>query len=171
MRPSGFTLAELLISLAILGVIATFTIPKVLNSQQNAEFKAKGKEAASIISGVFQAYKLENQVTSNTQFAEMTQYINYIAIQTTMVDHRPSLVNGGCQLASIQCFKLANGGTLWFHQSFDGFNEGTAGQMNILFDPDGVQLITPESKSVEFYLFQNGRITNSNDNPVWFSWD
>ncbi|MCE3236975.1 MAG: hypothetical protein K0Q50_3167, partial [Vampirovibrio sp.] len=27
---SGFTLAELLISLAILGVIATFTIPKIL---------------------------------------------------------------------------------------------------------------------------------------------
>lgn len=31
----GFTLSELLIALAILGVIAVFTIPKVLQSQQD----------------------------------------------------------------------------------------------------------------------------------------
>lgn len=43
----GFTLAELLIALAILGVIATFTIPKILTTQQNSKYNAMAKEVAS----------------------------------------------------------------------------------------------------------------------------
>lgn len=48
----GFTLAELLISLAILGVIATFTIPKVISAQQNQQKTAVLKETIAAISGV-----------------------------------------------------------------------------------------------------------------------
>jgi prepilin-type N-terminal cleavage/methylation domain-containing protein len=40
----GFTLAELLIALALLGIIASFTIPKVLESSTNAKYKAMAKE-------------------------------------------------------------------------------------------------------------------------------
>lgn len=43
-KQSAFTLAELLIALAILGVIATFTIPKILNSQANGQKTAVFKE-------------------------------------------------------------------------------------------------------------------------------
>ncbi len=39
----GFTLAELLMALAILGVIATFTIPKILGAQQSSSSNAKAK--------------------------------------------------------------------------------------------------------------------------------
>ena len=46
----GFTLVELLIALAILGTIATFTIPKVLQTQQDGKFKSIGKEAAGFVS-------------------------------------------------------------------------------------------------------------------------
>jgi prepilin-type N-terminal cleavage/methylation domain-containing protein len=49
----GFTLAELLIALAILGEIATFTIPKILSSQQNGTNKAKAKEAFSMVSSAY----------------------------------------------------------------------------------------------------------------------
>ena len=54
----GFTLAELLIALAILGVIATFTIPKILDSGSSSKHNAIVKEAAGMISGAFQVYKL-----------------------------------------------------------------------------------------------------------------
>lgn len=50
----GFTLAELLIALSILGVIATFTIPKVLQSQQNGKYNTMAKEAIATISQAYQ---------------------------------------------------------------------------------------------------------------------
>jgi prepilin-type N-terminal cleavage/methylation domain-containing protein len=53
---SGFTLAELLIALAILGVIATFTIPKLLQSQQNQQKQAVLKETISIVSNLAYTY-------------------------------------------------------------------------------------------------------------------
>ena len=39
----GFTLTELLIAVALIGVIAVFTVPKVLNAQGNKENIAKTK--------------------------------------------------------------------------------------------------------------------------------
>lgn len=41
---SGFTLADLVIALAILGLIATFTIPKIMVVQQAQQKKAIFKE-------------------------------------------------------------------------------------------------------------------------------
>lgn len=49
-RYPGFTLAELLISLAILGIIATFTIPKLLMNQRVSAYNASAKESAASIS-------------------------------------------------------------------------------------------------------------------------
>lgn len=48
----GFTLAELLIALAILGVIATFTIPKVLSNQADAKKKAVYRETLATLSDI-----------------------------------------------------------------------------------------------------------------------
>jgi prepilin-type N-terminal cleavage/methylation domain-containing protein len=47
----AFTLAELLISLLILGVIATFTIPKILSASQNNQKNAIFKESISTLAG------------------------------------------------------------------------------------------------------------------------
>ena len=41
----GFTLAELLVALSVLGVMATFTIPKMLQNQENSKRKAIYRES------------------------------------------------------------------------------------------------------------------------------
>jgi len=51
-RSRGFTLAELLIALLILGVIATFTIPKILYSSRQEQKTAVFKEIISTISSL-----------------------------------------------------------------------------------------------------------------------
>jgi prepilin-type N-terminal cleavage/methylation domain-containing protein len=48
-RANGFTLTELLVSLLILGEIATFTIPKILSSQHNGMKKAIFKEVIATL--------------------------------------------------------------------------------------------------------------------------
>jgi prepilin-type N-terminal cleavage/methylation domain-containing protein len=50
----GFTLAELLIALTILGEIAAFTIPKIISSQQNGQKRAVTKEMIAMFSAAYQ---------------------------------------------------------------------------------------------------------------------
>ena len=54
---SGFTLAEILISLGIIGIVAAMTLPTLFTSIQKRQTVAKLQKAISVIS---QAYKLSN---------------------------------------------------------------------------------------------------------------
>ena len=49
MRMNGFTLAEVLITLGIIGVVAAMTMPTLMNSTQGAQYKAAYKKALSAI--------------------------------------------------------------------------------------------------------------------------
>ncbi len=60
----GFTLAELLIALALLGVIAAFTIPKVLQSSGSQEAQAKVREAVATLESAY--YNKQIQGTLDT---------------------------------------------------------------------------------------------------------
>ena len=62
----GFTLAEVLITLGIIGVVAAMTMPTLMNSTQGAQYKAAYKKALSALS---QAVTL-NVALDDTSFAE-----------------------------------------------------------------------------------------------------
>jgi len=59
---AGFTLAELLISLALLGLIAAFTIPRILNATGSAQNIAKVKDALSTLEQAWYSVKMQNQI-------------------------------------------------------------------------------------------------------------
>ena len=48
-KKSGFTLAEVLVTLMIIGVIAAMTIPSLMQSTAQQEYKAAFKKAVSMI--------------------------------------------------------------------------------------------------------------------------
>jgi len=57
---NGFTLAEVLITLVIVGVVAAFTIPTLINKTEEREFKAALKKNYSILQQVFDKYYIEH---------------------------------------------------------------------------------------------------------------
>jgi len=189
----GFTLTELLIALAILALIAVFTIPKVLQSQQESKYNAMAKESAAMVSDAYKIYKARNGANGNMLFNELTPYMNYVSIDTsgTLMDGHQELGTINCASA-VPCIRLHNGAVLWFNNAM-GFG-GTAATNGMWFhlDPDGKAESTTNgpAKSVQFWLMYSGRVhtrgthppnpcwsfgcagaPNPPYDPPWFSWD
>src|SRR5689334_18650453 len=111
----GFTLAELLISLAILGVIATFTIPKIITAQTNSRYNAIANEAASMVSAAYQQYRHNNSsVTAGVGIEDLTPYMNYVATDTsTVIDDKQTGGTYTCGGGSANyCLRLHSGAML-----------------------------------------------------------
>ena len=79
MKRSGFTLSELLIALALIGLIATFTIPKVLQQSSTQTTEAVLKETlgafneilfSGSLSGVIEADANADYITSRLNFTQ-----------------------------------------------------------------------------------------------------
>lgn len=60
MHKKGFTLAEVLITLGIIGVVAAITIPHLVTQIQDREFKTAAKEAFSKSAQAVQQIKMDN---------------------------------------------------------------------------------------------------------------
>ncbi len=188
----GFTLAELLIALMILGVIAVFTIPKVLQVQQESKFKSIGKEAAATYSAAYIAYKQQNTPIATTDPRALIPYINYVQYDTSStVDSVQTLGSLTCSSTN-PCLRMHNGAVLFVEgaTSFGGTNPNN--MVWVCVDPDGQYSGTTNGpgKALQFGLYYSGRITtrgtlhpnsfNSGGGPVaavpvydppWFSWD
>jgi prepilin-type N-terminal cleavage/methylation domain-containing protein len=191
---SGFTLAELLITLAVLSVIAVFTIPKLLVSQQNQQHIAQAKEVAAMFSGAFQQAKMAGLVTASTKPSDLTPYMNYVSIVTdgTVVDTPPGGATHVCD-TTYKCVKMASGGILWLQDwSFGGTS--SLYTIEAAYDPNPMNNTTDPAdgplKAVQFTLYYDGFITtrgqtkpntcniwdctgmapNSSLDPSWFRW-
>jgi prepilin-type N-terminal cleavage/methylation domain-containing protein len=192
MRKDGFTLAELLIALAILGVIATFTIPKVLNSQQDSKFKAIEKEAVASVSAAWQQVKMKGaDGNTNIVFGVLNSNLNYVRKDSvTVIDEWHGANTRTCLIN--QCYLLHNGAMIWADPATFG---GTASTNAVSFwvDPDGKVTdgtTNGPGKGVLFYLYYDGKVRtrgtlvpntcdngqcwatpNPPEDPPWFSWD
>jgi prepilin-type N-terminal cleavage/methylation domain-containing protein len=188
----GFTLAELLIALAILAVIATFTIPKIIAGNQSGRSLARAKEVASMISGAYLKAQQDGVITSSSKPSALMPYMNYLASVTDgrTIDAHPTVTTRTCD-ATTPCVLLHGGGILWFQDTLS-FG-GTTGiyLIEFDFDPDGAysgSTADGPGKSVQFSLYYNGFLTtrgqvkanscnssnctnnpNASYDPSWFS--
>lgn len=83
-RKSGFTLAEVLVTLMIIGVIAAMTIPSLMQNTAQQEFKAAYKKAISMLNqAVTLNYALDGEDASNfekkTLFHLLTKRLNVMS--------------------------------------------------------------------------------------------
>lgn len=129
----GFTLAELLVALAILGVIATFTVPKILATSQNQQKKAVFRETISAISEAISTGTMSNRLDRNSNFYA------HIANKLNAVKFCPNNASTeGCWLNSSWVGEENEPGFVMHNGvSVAGLRTTTAGFDNIVIDWNG----------------------------------
>ena len=141
-KMNAFTLAEVLITLGIIGVVAAMTMPTLMNSTQGAQYKAAYKKALSALS---QAVTL-NMALDEWNFADLsTNDTNYQLKQ--MLSSRMNVVRTETGSNNI---KLANGTSAYVVKGDQtGLTKGAATSTNInganttLFFNDGIMFSFP----------------------------
>ena len=162
----GFTLAELLISLAILAEIATFTVPKVLLAQQSGKDRAIILEDVSTLTAAYTNYKQQTGSTSGTKVSDFLSSINYIKVDSSgvPVDNIPN--NGSstdtCGSGSYVCLRMHNGSSIYYDSNMSFNGTGTTNTLWFHIDPDGT--VNGQSggngMAVSIILFYNGRVSS-----------
>ena len=135
---SGVTLVELLLAFGLLGLIVAFTVPKVLQEQQNQAWNAAAKETMTMIQAAYQAYEIDRDITTGTKLKDLTPYLNYVRVDTSgaLIDHGPGRTSLVCD-SSQPCLRLHNGGVLLYGPIVN-FGAGSSSNfVYFMFDPDG----------------------------------
>jgi prepilin-type N-terminal cleavage/methylation domain-containing protein len=171
-RTSGFTLAELLIALAILGIIAAFTIPKILDSSRNGNLNAVARESASMIRDAYSYYKIDTFPEWNLLAIDADRFIgkmNYVNIDTaTTAAAMQNPPAGESKLencsATTPCVLLHSGAIIQYDttQTFSATNPSpniptSTGAVFFNVDPDGFK---GGAGRFTVSLFYNGRVTS-----------
>lgn len=161
----GFTLAELLICIYILGLIATFTIPKLITPQQNSKYNAIAKEDISMVSAAYQQYQLLSGASSNTSIGDITPYMNYVSVSNSLVvDDVQGNSSFACS-STYPCLILHNGSVLHYGStaSFGGSSTTNANWFQI--DPNGAfgGTTNGSDKAGGFFIYFNGLVTDEGD--------
>lgn len=161
---NGFSLAELLITVAIVGVVAAFTVPKVLDSTNSstslsAKQTAMAREAAFMILSAYEQYKAVNgTIPESLRASDLTPYMNYAAVLPASTQLDAHANTGGtistCNATNNTsqdgvCLSLHNGAALW------------ADTLNRFAAPNSLN-----NRSVVYFRFDpNARYDGGNDGP------
>lgn len=93
MNKSGFTLAEVLITLAIIGVVAALTIPSVISNSQQQEFKTGLRKAVSVLnSAITMSIALDGETPYDNAnlFGYLTRHMSIL--KTTSRRHEEYMI-------------------------------------------------------------------------------
>lgn len=184
----GFSLVELLIVLGILGLLAVFTIPKILGGQDSHKKNALAKDAAMMVQAAYNAYLENNAATASVTFDALTPYMQYVSRDTS-----GSTINGShggwiltCNNNYSPCLRLKNGATLAYRTGISFGGTAVTNALRFFVDPDSAYQDDDNAAAAELYLYHGGRISSrafiigntcntetcvsKNDDVPWLKW-
>ena len=170
----GYSLVELVITIGIISLLVTFTIPQLFQSntsKYSSKQTAAARDVAFMVLSAYQKYRLvQGTVTSGTTMGALSQYMSYLKVSTTgTLDDYVSVNTSYDCSTGITCLYLQSGGTL-FWSNTTSFN-GTASTNSIAayYDPDSNQTGgTADSSGKSLYLFltYGGKVYTRNTPPT-----
>ena len=122
---SGFTLAEVLITLGIIGVVAAMTMPTLLNSTNGAQYKTAYKKALSVISQAIvlnlalDDYDLgtttSTDLTGTSIFALLNNRMNVVRTETGAITGYSALLGSSATTLTGDAADLSSNYTVFFN--------------------------------------------------------
>jgi len=162
----GFTLAEILIAIVIIGVIATFTIHTAHNHAMKQKTEKKVAQFYSIINAAMRRSYIDNGILPELERSKMSYNGNVTWLMTYLLPYVNYVEYSNCGdtnsfRTNAVCVRLANGTLFEFVSGTDGGD--------ILFFPDG-QFFNSTNKSQrlqrKFFAFQFAKKLASNQNTI-----
>ena len=147
MKKRGFTLAEVLITLAIIGVVAAISIPSVISNSQQQEFKTGLRKAVSVLNS---AITMNMAIDGESPYdnADLFNYLQrHMAIidSTTMLSKKFAMLAPNGVVSNNGAFYTTDGMRFEFLDSGGGTN---------------LKLYEDNSKKLCFGTIIQGAVTN-----------
>ena len=153
----GFTLAEILITLAIIGIVAALTIPSVISNAQQQEFKTGLKKAVTVLN---QAITTNLALDGDTPYTTKDKLGDFLARHMSVIKINNSSQTNKDDNIIIANYAFYTTDGMRFEID-DGRAKGFGYQKLTFYDP-------PESeKDAKFNDSGNGCDTSSINGSVW----
>jgi type II secretory pathway pseudopilin PulG len=152
---TGITLSEILTVLIVLGIITSFTIPKLMHNSQQISWNTGAKDAMSTLSQAIQSLRNENKLRSTSSFTDLLPYMNYASLDNSSLMNGWTVNGWSVACSAMQhCVRLHNGGVIY--GSFWTFG-GTSNLhvLQVFYDPDG-RYMADSGAALIILLYFNG---------------
>lgn len=149
----AFTLAEVLITLGIIGVVAAITIPTLMNNTNNTEFKSKLKKEYSVLAQAYLLIATENggsfkSAVSQCSALDSTCLKNLFKTKLIYIKECDgSIPNGQCFTAQANIKRLNNSSANMWYINSSTSSIVMADGASILFQLDSSDCSTPLNES------------------------
>lgn len=142
-KRKAFTLAEVLITLGVIGVVAAITVPTLMNNTQDKQFKVAWKKAYADINQALATVKNENSSLDfgMTYPSSMQNFLDALMGNLQYVNKSYSLVSGGFYFHTSNNFSTLSGNACLINNGYPTarLNNGTL--LYITFDAVGDYII------------------------------